>query len=109
MSGWRRIPVKGFCERATGFSVPQDDVVLVISESVNVMHLGDEITVYEDEDFFTDEIYDWETGVARHRGKEYQIIGRDGGRPLLDGPNGERLVLDTDAMTLSVVRRGEVV
>jgi hypothetical protein len=93
-----------------GFSVPQADEVLVMSyEGTHLLTLGDEISVVTDEDFIEYDIYDPETGVAEYRGKKYQIIGLQGGSPLLDGKDRERLVLDEDAETLAVTQRDKVV
>src|SRR5262245_23021645 len=91
-----------------GFSVPQEGEVLVISyEGVYLIRLAPSITVETDDTFAEYDIYDPDSGIARYRGKEYQIIGLHGGHPLLESPQGERLVLDIESETLSVVHNGE--
>jgi hypothetical protein len=95
-----------------GFSVPQDGQVLIISyEAVHLLHLGSPIIVErdEDEEFVEYDLYDPESGLARYRGKEYQIIGLHGGNPLLKGPEGERLLLDTKSEMLFVQQNGETI
>ena len=93
-----------------GFSVPQGGEVLVISyEGVHLLRLTSKVTVETNDEFAEYDIYDPDSGLARYRGKEYRIIGLQGGSPLLEAPNGERLALDTESETLSVVRNGETV
>jgi hypothetical protein len=107
---WREPKVPEICERMIGFSVPQDNQVLVISyEGTHVVRIGSTITVETDEEFAEYDIYDPESGVARYRGREYQIIGLHGGVPLLESPTGERLVLDVKAQVLSVLRDSTIV
>jgi hypothetical protein len=93
-----------------GFSVPQDGEVLVISyEGTHLVRLGPEVTVETDDEFAEYDIYDPETGIARYRGKEYRIIGLQGGSPLLESSRGEKLLLDPEAESLSVIQNGETV
>jgi hypothetical protein len=105
---WRRLKVPPICERLIGFSIPQEGVVLIISyEGTHLLRLGDdEVTVETDKNFVEYDIYEPDAGVAGYRGKQYQIIGLHGGSPILDGPGGESLVLDTDAGILSVENNG---
>jgi hypothetical protein len=110
MSQWRRLQIPPICERMIGFSVPQDGEVLVISyEGVHLLHIGPEVTVETDEEFAEYDICDPDSGVGRYRGKEYQIVGLQGGSPILESPDGERLVLDTESEILSVMQNGETV
>lgn len=110
MSVWHRLAVPPICERMIGFSIPQDGEVLVVSyEGTHLIRLGAEVTVETDDEFAEYDIYDARTGVAHYRGKEYRIIGLQGGSPLCESPRGERLVLDTDAELLSVVQNGETI
>jgi hypothetical protein len=98
MSEWHGLSVPPICERMIGFSIPQDGQVLVVSyEGTHVIRLAAEVTVETDDEFAEYDIYDPKTGVAWYRGKEYRIIGLQGGSPLLESPRGERLVLDTEA------------
>src|SRR5262245_31884063 len=107
---WREPKVPEICERLIGFSVPQDGEVLVISyEGTHVVRLGSTITVETDEEFAEYDIYDPDSGVARYRGRDYQIIGLHGGAPLLESPTGERLVLDVKAEVLSIVRGSKTI
>lgn len=110
MSAWRQVSVPPICERMIGFSVPQNGEVLVISyEGTHLLRLGSDVTVETDDEFTEYDIYDPDSGVARYSGKKYQIIGLHGGSPLLNSPNGERLALDADVETLSVMQNGETV
>ena len=110
MSTWHRLSVPPICERMIGFSIPQDGEVLVVSyEGTHLIRLGPEVTVETDDEFAEYDIYDPDTGVARYRGRQYRIIGLQGGSPLLKSPSGENLVLDTEGESLSVVQNGETV
>ena len=105
MSNWQTKRVPPICERMIGFSVPQADEVLVISyEGMHLLHLGNEITVKTNNQSSEYDLYDLESGVASYQGKSYQIIGLHGGNPLTESAAGERLVLDTESETLSIVR-----
>ena len=106
MPQWRQISVPPICERAIGFSVPSENKVLVISyEGTHLLNLGASITVETDESFREYDIYDHDGGTANYRGKEYIIIGLYGSREsILRSPQGEMLVLDTTAETLSVLK-----
>ena len=76
MSGWQRVPTPRICERLIGFSVPRDGEVLAVSyEAVHLLRMGSAITVETDPDFCEYDIYDPKSGVARYRGREYQIVG----------------------------------
>jgi hypothetical protein len=107
---WRQIAVPGFCERLIGFSVPQDDEVLVVSyEGMHVVRLGSPVTVETDFENAEYDLYDPETGVCRYREKDWNIIGLFPGQPLHFGMDGERLVLDSKKLTVSVIKEGDVV
>jgi hypothetical protein len=107
---WRRLPVPYICERMLGFSVPQDDTVLVISyEGTHLVRLPPTAAVETDPEFTEYDLYDPETGVCRYRGRAWDIIGLLPGRPLLDGPRGEQLVLDAACLRISVVVDGATV
>ena len=102
---WRRLKVPPLCERMIGFSVPLGDEILVISyEGVHLLRLGVEITVQTDEKFAEYDIYDPDSGIAIYQDRKYQIIGLHGGNPILESSFGERLVLDTDSETLSIIK-----
>ena len=45
----------------------------------------------------------------QREGKEWEIIGLYPGRPVLNGRDGEHLVLDAEAETVSVVKGGQEV
>ena len=109
MQGWRQLPVPNFCERMIGFSVPQDDSVLVISyEGMHLLHLGSPVTVETDSEYCEYDLFDHNTGMADYRGRKWDIIGLYQGRPIKSGRAGEQLVLDTEAETVSVVQGGKV-
>lgn len=109
MEEWRCIPVPGICERMLGFSVPQDGIVLVVSyEGTHLVRLGPPASVETDSEISEYDIYDPDTGVCRYMGKQWEIIGLHVGRPVLTGRDGEHLVLDAEAESLSVVRHGVV-
>jgi hypothetical protein len=93
-----------------GFSVPDRGEVLVISyEGTHLLRLRHPVTVETDDALAEYDIYDPASGKANYQGRAYRIIGLHGGRPILDSPQGERLVLDMEAETLSVSRDGEIV
>lgn len=102
---WKRLKVPPICERMIGFSIPQDDEILIVSyEGVHLLHLGDEVTVQTDNNFAGYDIYDVDSGIALYQDTKYQIIGLEGGNPILKSSFGERLTLDTDSEILSVMR-----
>jgi len=104
---WIEHKVPPFCERLIGFSVPQNDQVLVVSyEGMHFIQLGARITVESDEGFAEYDLYDPRSGICCYRDLEWTIIGLDPGRPLLSGQDGEQLRLDTKAETLSVIKDG---
>lgn len=84
--GWRRLAVPGICERMIGFSVPEDDSVLVVSyEGIHLVWLAEPVTVETDSEYREYDLYDPNTGVCRYRGREWNIIGLCPGRPVLTG------------------------
>jgi hypothetical protein len=108
--GWRRLAVPGICERMIGFSVPEDDSVLVVSyDGIHLVRLAEPVTVETDSEYREYDLYDPNTGVCRYRGHEWNIIGLCPGRPILTGLDGEVLVLDPVAETVSVRRNGKAV
>ncbi len=75
MSEWRQLGVPPICERMIGFSVPQDDTVLVISyEGMHLLQLGSTITVETDTEYSEYDLYDPATGICRYRGRDYHIL-----------------------------------
>jgi len=93
-----------------GFSVPQGDTVLVVSyEGMHLVRLGTPVTVETDPEYAEYDLYDGESGVCRYLGREWDIIGLFPGRPVLTSCDGEQLVLNTEAETLSVVHGSEEV
>jgi hypothetical protein len=104
---WRQLSVPDICERMIGFSVPQDDTVLVISyQGMHLVRLGHPVSVESDPKYTEYDLYDSKSGVSRYRGREWDIIGLFPGRPLVAGRDGEQLVLDANSLTLSVVVEG---
>jgi hypothetical protein len=107
---WQRIPVPGICERMIGFSVPQEDTVLVVSyEGTHLVHLGPPATVETDDAYIEYDLYMPEAGTCRYRDRDWEIIGLHPGRPLLTSQQGEWLELDEKAETVSVLVDGEEV
>ena len=107
MSEWQLRDVPRICERMIGFSIPNQNEILVISyEGTHLLHLDGEITVESDYEFAEYDIYDVEAGLARYRGRDYSVIGLHGGTPVLEGLDDERLMLDATAETLTVVCSG---
>src|SRR5262245_36316441 len=105
---WRQLPVPGICERMIGFSVPQDDIVLVVSyEGTHLVRLGQPVTVDTAPEHAEYCLYDPDTGVCRYRGKEWEIIGLHPGRPILAGPDSEQLIMDAEGEMVSVVKGGQ--
>lgn len=107
---WQQLPVPYICERMLGFSVPQDDTVLVVSyEGTHLVRLGSPVGVETDPDYTEYDLYDPDAGVCRYRDRIWDIIGLFPGRPLLNGRDGARLVLDPAGLTVSVIRGDEPV
>ncbi len=104
---WQRLTVPYICERMIGFSVPQDDTVLVISyEGTHLVRLGSPVTVETDPEYTEYDLYNPHVGECPYHGQVWDIIGLFPGHPLLDGRHGERLVLDASNLTVSVVKGG---
>lgn len=107
---WQRIPTPWICERMIGFSVPQDDRVLVVSyEGTHLVRLGSPVTVETDDAYCEYDLYEPATGICRYRERDWQIIGLRPGRPILTSPQGERLELDEKRQTVAVHIGGAVV
>jgi hypothetical protein len=107
---WRQLSVPDICERMIGFSVPQNDTVLVISyQGMHLVRLGRPITVETDEVYSEYDLYDPKVGVARYLGREWDIIGLFPGRPILAGRDGERLVLDAAGLTVALAVGGTTI
>ncbi len=110
MSEWRQLAAPTFCERIIAVSVPQGNTVLVVSyEGMHLVQLGTPVSVETDPEYREYDLYDPDSGRCRYRGREWEMIGLFPGRPVLTGRDGEQLVLDTKAETVSVVRSGEEV
>jgi len=104
---WRQVTVPPFCERLIGFSVPQDETILVVSyEGMHLIQLAEPVTVETDEDFAEYDCYDPDTGIANYLGKVWMIIGLYPGTPMLQSPCGEELHLDSKALRIAVMRGG---
>jgi hypothetical protein len=107
---WRQLPVPEICERMIGFSVPQDDIVLVVSyEGMHLVRIGSPVSVETDSEYAEYDLYDPDEGICHYKGRAWNIIGLYPGRPHLTGRDGEQLVLDVEAETVSVVQGGELV
>lgn len=107
MAEWRQLVVPHICERLIGFSLPQDDTVLVVSyEGTHLVRLGTPVTVETDSEYGEYDLYDPDRGICRYRGREWVMIGLFHGRPILTS-RGEQLMLNTDTETVSVVRDNE--
>src|SRR5262249_6349501 len=105
---WRQLPLpEMICERMIGFSVPQDNTVLVVSyEDTHLIRLGSPVTVETDSEYAEYDLYDPDAGTCNYKGKRWSIIGLHPGRPHLTGRNGETLVLNTILEMVSVVKDG---
>jgi hypothetical protein len=58
---WQRIPTPDICERMIGFSVPQEDTVLVVSyEGTHLVRLGPPVTVETDNTYCEYDLYDFD-------------------------------------------------
>jgi hypothetical protein len=105
---WRQVEVPGICERMIGFSIPQDDKVLVVSyEGTHLLHLTNPVTVEHDDEYAEYDIYDPSTGNCLYKGKKWKIIGLYPGQPLLESLYGERLQLDALRECIAVVKGDE--
>jgi hypothetical protein len=108
MAEWRQLSIPNICERMIGFSVPQDDAILVVSyEGMHLVRLSTPVTVESDSEYTEYDLYDPDSGVCRYRGREWNIIGLSPGCPMLIGRDNEQLLLSTEAQTVSVVRGDE--
>jgi hypothetical protein len=68
METWQQLAVPGICERMIGFSVPQNDIVLIISyEGMHLLRLGTPVAVETDPEYSEYDLYDPVRGVARYR------------------------------------------
>jgi len=102
-SQWCQLEVPRICERMIGFSVPQGDVVLVISyEGMHLVHLNNPIKVDTDEEFAEYDCYNPDEGIAEYDGKRWRIIGLYQGSPILKSPQGEELRLDAKRLNISI-------
>lgn len=105
MNGWRQLAIPPFCERMIGFSVPQNETVLVISyEGMHLIRLSTPVTVETNLEFSEYDLYAPDSGVCRYQDREWDIIGLSPGRPILVGSEGEQLVLNSKTEIVSVVR-----
>ncbi len=104
---WRQLSVPEICERMIGFSVPQGDRILVVSyEGMHLIRLGSPVTVEADLEYREYDVFDHDSGICRYQDRDWDIIGLYPGRPILTSPRGEQLVLDTEALTVSVMKDG---
>jgi hypothetical protein len=103
MATWVKAQTPTICERAIGFSVPAADEFVVISyEGLHRVRVGDTIAVKTDEQLAEYAAYDPAAGVAHYAGRDYNIVGLHGGKPLVTTERGESLRLDTSSETLSI-------
>jgi len=63
------------------------------------------VTVDTDDEFAEYDIYDPASGLAQYRGRDYRIIGLQGGTPILESPVGERLSLGRTDNHLPLTRQ----
>jgi hypothetical protein len=105
---WQRVSVPRICERLLGFSVPQDDQVLVISsDGTHLIRLGEAITVTTDSTRAGYDVYRSALGICRYQDREWQIIGLHGqNHALLTTARSEWLELDEADKTISVLLGG---
>lgn len=104
---WRALTVPYIGERVIGFSIPQDDTMLVVSyDGMYLVRFGPPIVVETDIKRSQYDLYDPAAGVCRYQEMEWSIIGLHADRPLVEGRDGERLELDAAKRTLSVVKKG---
>ena len=107
ISQWRQVAVPPICERMIGFSVPQDNVILVVSyEGMHLVRLTEPATVETDAEFAEYECYNPDEGFAEFRGKKWTIVGLYPGTPILTSPQGEDLRLDAEASKISLWQNG---
>ena len=86
-----------------GFSIPVDGTVLIVGPvGLDRLHLGPPITVETDLAPRVEHRVaagDW---TCRHAGRDWQLVGLQGGQPLLTSSAGEWLELDEDNRVVSV-------
>lgn len=104
---WRQIVVPSFCERMIGFSVPQDEAVLVVSyEGMHIIRLTEPVMIETDEEFAEYDCYDPDAGIAEYRGMKWSIIGLYPGTPILKSCFNEELQLDRKGLRVAVLQDG---
>jgi hypothetical protein len=108
---WRLLKMPYICERMVGFSIPQgvgfsipqgNEILVVSYEGAHSIWLGKRVSVE------TDTTCDGEAmayqGQCYWRKRTWSILGLHGGSPILNGIDGESLVLDSENETISVVK-----
>lgn len=106
MSNWTRRDIPPFCERLIGFSIPQENQILIISyEGTHIIRLGSTISIDHDYNYREYDIYNPDTGIANYLSTEYRILGLHGGEPLVHSPYGDSLALDSQSETLTVSQK----
>jgi hypothetical protein len=107
-SRWQQLIIPLFSERIIGFSIPQEDSILVVSyEGMHIIHLTEEpVKVETDEDFAEYDCYDPDTGIAEYQGRTWSIIGLYRGTPILKSLYDEDLRLDSKGLSVAIWRNG---
>ncbi len=92
-----------------GFSIPIDrNLLLLTYDGLKQMHLSKPITISTVDDSADPfDLYDPDTAKLRHGGKTWDLVGLHTGRPILERPNGDVLVLDEKGLRVSVTRGGK--
>jgi len=107
-SGWEPIDIPGgFFERLSGFSLPVDyQVVLISSEGLHTLDLSHSEDVHSDNEYPEGgDLYDWEHHVLHYNGRQFQILRVHGGHPVLKSEYGEQLLFDFQSKVLIIEDR----
>ena len=104
---WRQIAIRSFCDRMIGFSIPQNNVVLVISyEGMHLIDLKEPVTIVTDEEHAEYDCFNPDDGIAIYQGRRWQIMGLYPGSPILKSPSGEELRFDEEELKISIWQAG---
>ena len=95
------------CERFLGFSLPQDNQLVIISyEGIHIIHLQTPEDVQNDYSYPEGgHIYDHEKQILEYTGKAFQILGVNGGKPILYSQFGEHILLTSHHTNLKDQQR----
>lgn len=101
---WTRIAFDQQWERMLGFTLPDNDRLIVIAyDGLDIIDLHNpRHSVFDDRYPEGKDVYDWRTQVLEYEGMRYRVLGLNGGEPLLKSKYDETLMVDTANELLTV-------